>query len=81
MEILRRNAADHDDLVLLSPALAELAARERYLAMELRGTRFNIGVKYGILFAQLALALSGDDRDDILARLLELAASRLRDAT
>jgi UTP--glucose-1-phosphate uridylyltransferase len=81
MEILRRNAADHDGLVLLSPALAELAARERYLAMELRGTRFNIGVKYGILFAQLALALSGDDRDDILARLLELAASRLRDAT
>ena len=38
--------------------LAELARRERYLAMELDGTRFNIGVKYGMLMAQLALALA-----------------------
>ena len=57
---------------MLTPALAELARRERYLALELDGTRFNIGVKYGMLMAQLALALSGSDREEILAKLLEL---------
>jgi UTP--glucose-1-phosphate uridylyltransferase len=60
--------------VMLTPALAELARRERYLALELDGTRFNIGVKYGMLMAQLALALSGSDREEILAKLLELIA-------
>ncbi|MGD0896448.1 MAG: sugar phosphate nucleotidyltransferase [Thermoguttaceae bacterium] len=60
--------------VMLSPALEELARRERYLAMELDGTRHNIGVKYGMLLAQLALALAGKDRDEILARMIELLA-------
>jgi len=65
--------------ILLSPALAALASRERYLAMEVEGTRFNIGVKYGMLVAQLALALRGRDRQDILARLIELLAGDFRD--
>jgi UTP--glucose-1-phosphate uridylyltransferase len=65
--------------ILLSPALAALASRERYLAMEVEGTRFNIGVKYGMLIAQLALALHGQDRQDILARLVELLAGNWRD--
>src|SRR5579871_1459840 len=33
--------------IQLTPALAELAARERYLALEVQGLRYNIGVKYG----------------------------------
>jgi hypothetical protein len=49
--------------------------QERYLALELEGTRFNVGVKYGMLMAQLALALRGSDREEILARLVELLAS------
>ena len=60
--------------VQLSPALAELAKRERYLALEIAGHRYNIGVKYGLLTAQLALALSGHDRDEVLTQLLELVA-------
>jgi UTP--glucose-1-phosphate uridylyltransferase len=60
----------------LSPVLAELARRERYLALEVEGKRYNIGVKYGLLIAQLALALDGVDRDTILAQLLELLAVR-----
>ena len=64
--------------VQLSPALARLAARERYLAIELAGQRHNIGVKYGLLVAQLALALDGADRDEVMAQLLELLASRER---
>ena len=62
--------------IALSPTLARLAARERYLALELAGSRFNVGVKYGTLFAQLAVALGGCDRDEILVRLVELLAGR-----
>ena len=80
MEILGDLLAGADDRpLLLSPALAKLAVRERYLALELNGTRFNIGVKYGTLIAQLALAINGDDRDEILEKLVELLAGRHRD--
>lgn len=58
----------------LSAALAKLANTERYLACELEGRRFDIGVKYGLLIAQLALALAGKDRDEVLSSLVELLA-------
>jgi UTP--glucose-1-phosphate uridylyltransferase len=60
----------------LSPALAELAAGERYLAFEVQGQRYDIGVHYGLLMAQLALALSGRDREEVLAQMVELLATR-----
>ena len=55
--------------VQLSPALARLAGRERYLALQVEGRRYNIGVKYGLLLAQLALRprdrdAARVDRDD-----------------
>ncbi len=62
--------------IMLTPALARLAACGRYLAMELDGARYNIGVKYGLLTAQLALALSGSDREEVLAKIVELLAVR-----
>jgi UTP--glucose-1-phosphate uridylyltransferase len=62
--------------IQLSAALAVLAKKERYLAHEVHGVRYNIGVKYGLLVAQLALALDGNDRDEILAQLVELLANR-----
>jgi UTP--glucose-1-phosphate uridylyltransferase len=76
MEILDAAVAAAGDRggVQLSPALAKLAARERYLALELAGARYNIGVKYGLLTAQLALGLSGADRDEVLTQLVELLA-------
>lgn len=60
----------------LSAALAELARRERYLALEVAGQRHNIGLKYGLLTAQLALALDGVDREKILTQIVELLAQR-----
>jgi UTP--glucose-1-phosphate uridylyltransferase len=60
--------------VSLSQILAKLAARERYLAFELQGRRFDIGLKYGLLTAQLALALSSPARSEVLAALVELLA-------
>jgi UTP--glucose-1-phosphate uridylyltransferase len=62
--------------IALSPALAELAARERYLALEVAGRRYNMGLKYGLLQAQLALALEGADREEVLAQLVEVLAQR-----
>jgi len=60
--------------VHLTTALAQLAGRERYLAYEVEGRRYDIGLKYGLLTAQLALALDGNDRDEVLAGLVELLA-------
>jgi UTP--glucose-1-phosphate uridylyltransferase len=62
--------------VQLSAALARLPGHERYLACELKGRRYDIGVKYGLLTAQLALALAGQDRDEVLTNLVELLAAR-----
>lgn len=79
-EILGRQlgAAQPDNLarVTLSSALAELAGREQYLALEQQNSRYDLGVRYGLLSAQIALALNGQDRDEVLARLLELLAQR-----
>ena len=57
--------------IQLTTALNALARRERYLALETRGARFNLGVKFGMVEAQIALALAGADRDRILSLLLE----------
>ncbi len=67
-------AAGKNGRVYLSAALSRLAEHERYLACELDGRRFDIGVQYGLLTAQLALALNGKDRDEVLAGLVELLA-------
>jgi UTP--glucose-1-phosphate uridylyltransferase len=62
--------------VSLSAALGMLAQREQYLAMIQRGRRFDVGVKYGLFTAQLALALNGEDRDEVLAELVDVLAAR-----
>jgi UTP--glucose-1-phosphate uridylyltransferase len=69
-------AAGEQGGVTLSAALARLARQEQYLALEKTDWRYDVGVKYGLLTAQLALALSGRDRDEVLSQLLELLALR-----
>jgi len=78
MQMLGEQIASAKDgqSIQLSPALAALAQKERYLALEVHGVRYNIGLKYGLLVAQLALALDGQDRDEILAQMVELLAQR-----
>lgn len=60
----------------LTPALHALASRQRYLAFSIAGRRYDIGAPYGLLLAQLALSLSGRDRDHVLTQLVELLAVR-----
>lgn len=77
LEILDRQlAADAAARVSLSPALAELARHEQYLALEEPHRRYDIGARYGLLIAQMALALNGRDRADVLAQLLDLLATQ-----
>jgi len=62
----------------LTPALQELANREKYLAAELRGDRYDIGAKFGLLQAQIALGMAGRERDVMLAGIVELMAGAAR---
>ena len=69
--------AGRESSVNFRGVLAELAAQERYVAAELDGRRYDFGVKYGLLTAQLALGLSGTDRDEVLRGIVELMAVKL----
>ena len=74
--LLERQLAEYGRRATLSGALAELARREQYLAVEEQGRRYDIGARYGLMVAQLALALNGRDRQEVLAQLVELLATR-----
>jgi UTP--glucose-1-phosphate uridylyltransferase len=77
MEILERKlAVTSDRPVTLVDALAELARQEQYLAIEDEGRRYDLGATYGLLIAQLALALNGRDRGEVLSQMVELFADR-----
>jgi UTP--glucose-1-phosphate uridylyltransferase len=77
MDLLKEELANSGGRpVPLTAALTRLATRGRYLAAELSGRRYDIGVKYGLLTAQLALALDGRDRDEVMSTLLDLLARR-----
>ncbi|HWA85811.1 MAG TPA: sugar phosphate nucleotidyltransferase [Opitutus sp.] len=71
-----QQSAAPDRALGLSPALHALAGRQRYLAFTVAGRRYDIGAAYGLLFAQLALSLSGGERDRVLTSLVELLANR-----
>ena len=76
--LLRHNLEQAGDghSIDLSSTLAQLAQRERYLACELNGSRHNISYRYGLLLAQLAISLGGNDRDLILTELVNLLAQQ-----
>jgi len=74
LEEALENAKD-PKTVSLSAALNTLAGREKYLACEISGERQNIGIPYGLFYAQLARALHGVDRDTVLADMVSLLAS------
>jgi UTP--glucose-1-phosphate uridylyltransferase len=58
----------------VSDALQALAQRERYLGYVLPGRRFDLGSKYGLLQAQLAMCLQSQDRAEVVEMMLELLA-------
>lgn len=77
MDILGRMlAVSPDTRVTLVDALAALARQEQYLAIEDEGRRYDLGAPYGLLIAQLALALSSRNRSEVLSQIVELLADR-----
>jgi UTP--glucose-1-phosphate uridylyltransferase len=77
MDILDRMLTDSSNQrVTLVDALADLARREQYLAIEDEGRRYDLGAPFGLLIAQLALALSGRNRSEVLSQMLELLVNR-----
>jgi len=72
MDILKNQIKENKGKMTgLSEALNILASKEQYLALEKTDMRFNMGTRYGLMKAQLAIALSGQDRDRVLSELLE----------
>jgi UTP--glucose-1-phosphate uridylyltransferase len=75
MELLKTQVENPDiKRIGLSESLNELARREQYLALEKNDLRYDIGSRYGLLKAQLALGLTGKDREQIMSELLEFFA-------
>lgn len=64
-------AAAPDEKLGLTPALNQLAAREKYLAVEIAGRRADLEAPFGLLRAQIALGLHGSSREEVLALLTE----------
>jgi UTP--glucose-1-phosphate uridylyltransferase len=58
----------------LTEVLSSLCKRERYLALEVEGHRVDIEGPFGLLRAQLALALYGPRREEALRLMLEEVA-------
>ncbi|QCR23205.1 UTP--glucose-1-phosphate uridylyltransferase [Pontibacter sp. SGAir0037] len=72
--ILEKHVADHDTNILLTPALQELADNAKYLALEVKGNRYDLSKKLGWLQAQIALGLAGEAHDETLTSMVELLA-------
>jgi UTP--glucose-1-phosphate uridylyltransferase len=74
MDLLETRLSAGSEAGSLSVVLAELAGAEKYLALRHSGSRFDLGARYGLWTAQLALALSGRDRDEVLSQLVTVLA-------
>jgi UTP--glucose-1-phosphate uridylyltransferase len=67
-------SAEEQRSVSLASAFEALDGKERHLAVELQGRRYDLDERYGLLTAQLALALDGEQRAEILAQVVSLLA-------
>lgn len=66
----------HDELenskggtVLLTPVQQKLAEKEKYLAVEMKGNRYDTSTQLGLLQAQIALGLAGKLKDEVLTSI------------
>jgi UTP--glucose-1-phosphate uridylyltransferase len=72
--ILERHQSQSTGNLLLTPALQDLAETEKYLALEVKGTRYDLSRRHGLLRAQLALGLAGEAHGETLTTMVELLA-------
>jgi UTP--glucose-1-phosphate uridylyltransferase len=72
--ILQTQIESGSQNVQLTTALQELASTEKYLALEVKGNRYDLSKKQGLLQAQIALGLAGKAHDETLTTMVELLA-------
>ncbi|GAB3496347.1 sugar phosphate nucleotidyltransferase [Spirosoma knui] len=73
-DILQRHIAQGSTNTPLTPTLQELADTETYLALEVKGNRYDLSGRNGLLRAQMALGLAGVAHDETLTSMVELLA-------
>jgi UTP--glucose-1-phosphate uridylyltransferase len=64
--------------ILLTPVLQQMAESDKYLALEMKGTRYDTSKKLGLLQAQIALGLAGQIKDEVLICLTDTMATSLK---
>jgi len=65
--------------IQLTPSLQILAEEKKYLALEVSGRRFNLGIDLGWLEAQIAFGLEGVNSTHLLTSIVnQLATAKLR---
>jgi UTP--glucose-1-phosphate uridylyltransferase len=72
-------AAINDNLkgeepVQLTPSQQKLASTDKYLALEMKGTRYDTSKKLGLMQAQLALGMAGKLKDEVLSSIIQILA-------
>jgi UTP--glucose-1-phosphate uridylyltransferase len=73
-DLLEKQMQQEPTNILLTPALQELAQMEKYLALEMKGSRYDLSGRHGYLRAQVALGLAGEAHNETLTTLVELLA-------
>jgi UTP--glucose-1-phosphate uridylyltransferase len=73
-DLLEKEIKTGSTNVLLTPVLQTLATTEKYLALEVKGKRYDLSRKHGLLRAQIALGLAGQAHDETLTTMVEMLA-------
>lgn len=74
-DLLEESIASHPNgNIMLTPVQEELARTDKYLALEMKGNRYDTSKKLGLMQAQIALGLAGNTRDEILTSLIQILA-------
>ncbi|WP_128545638.1 UTP--glucose-1-phosphate uridylyltransferase [Larkinella soli] len=73
-DILQKYIAQGGTNIMLTPALQQLAEAETYLALEVKGNRYDLSRRHGLLRAQIALGLAGEANSETLTTIVELLA-------
>jgi len=68
-----------NETILLIPSQQELAESDKYLALEMKGARYDTSKKLGLMQAQIALGLAGCLKNEVLSTIIHiLAESEMR---
>jgi UTP--glucose-1-phosphate uridylyltransferase len=73
-QLLEEEINNGGNNIMLTPSLQRLAQTEKYLALEVKGRRYDLSRKHGLLRAQVALGLAGEAKEETLSTLVELLA-------